>query len=243
MDLRWLGKSESPDLKPVALICITACICLGIVQFAGRDATYLQLFPTRTVDPYRILRLRTWWVAWILVGFLVLPMAVSLCRPVNLFRECHLSWQGFRSHFWIYGVLYLAVLPLIFVASLAPAFYSYYPIYGLAGRSWSDFALWESLYGGQFIAVEFFFRGFLLGGLGKYLGVLAVPISVMPYMMVHFGKPWTEAYAAVAAGFVLGWLAWKTRSIWGGVFVHGAVAVTMDVFALIQRGHGPWSHV
>ncbi|MGO9589710.1 MAG: type II CAAX prenyl endopeptidase Rce1 family protein [Candidatus Acidiferrales bacterium] len=31
----------------------------------------------------------------------------------------------------------------------------------------------------------------------------------------------------VVAGFVLGWLAWKTKSIWGGVCVHCAVASTI----------------
>jgi uncharacterized protein len=240
MNLRWIGESESPDLKPVAAICATACISLGIVQFVGRDTTYLHFFALTPGDTYRVLRFRAWWVAWSVVGFLVLPMAVSLLRPVDTFRHCNLSWQGLRKHYWIYAALYLAVLPLILLVSSTPAFYSYYPMYAQAGRSWTDFALWEGLYAAQFIAIEFFFRGFLVGGLGKYLGILAVPVSVMPYMMVHFSKPWTEAYAAVAAGFILGWLARRTKSIWGGVFLHIAVAGTMDVLALVHRGQGPW---
>jgi membrane protease YdiL (CAAX protease family) len=31
--------------------------------------------------------------------------------------------------------------------------------------------------------------------------------------MLHFGKPWPEVLAAIAAGSVLGWLALKTNSI------------------------------
>jgi uncharacterized protein len=233
---------ESPELKQVAIICAAACVCLGIVQFVGRDTTYLHLFAATPGDTYRVLRFRTWWVGCSVVGFVALPMAVSILLRVNAFRQCNLSWQGFRTHYWIYVALYLAALPVILIVSSTPAFYSYYPMYAQAGRSGTDFALWESLYAGQFIAVEFFFRGFLVGGLGKYLGVLAVPVSVMPYMMVHFSKPWMEAYAAIAAGFVLGWLAWKTKSIWGGVFLHTAVAITVDVLALFHRGQLPWMH-
>ena len=47
------------------------------------------------------------------------------------------------------------------------------------------------------------------------------------------------------AGLVLGYLAWKTKSIWGGVCVHCAVAISMDLLALAhgstpgeaRRGH------
>jgi len=51
-----------------------------------------------------------------------------------------------------------------------------------------------------------------------------------------------EAAASVVAGFVLGYLAWKTKSIWGGVCVHCAVAATMDLLALAHKGQLPWLH-
>jgi membrane protease YdiL (CAAX protease family) len=113
-------------------------------------------------------------------------------------------------------------------------------MYLQAGRSWTELLIWEGLYAGQFIAVEFFFRGFLVGGLGRYLGPAAIPVAVMPYTMLHFSKPWPEAYGALFAGFVLGWLAWKTRSIWGGVMLHCGIAVSMDLMALSHKGQLPW---
>jgi membrane protease YdiL (CAAX protease family) len=115
-------------------------------------------------------------------------------------------------------------------------------MYPQAGRSWNDLLMWEGMYAGQFIGVEFFFRGFLVGGLSRYIGVLAVPVSVIPYMMIHFSKPWPEAAGAIFAGLILGWLAWKLKSIWGGVCVHCAVAVSMDLLALSHKGQLPWLH-
>jgi membrane protease YdiL (CAAX protease family) len=226
----------------LVIICATACVSLGIVQFVGDQSTYLQLFPTRVRNPDWILGYKAWWVMWTVIGFLALPAIVMMCWPGKHLRDCNLSWRGFREHFWIYIGLYAAVFPVIFLVSWSPEFYSFYPMYPQAGRSWSDLLLWEGLYAGQFIALEFFFRGFLVGGLGRYIGILSVPVSVMPYMMLHFSKPWPEAYAAIIAGFVLGWLAWKTKSIWGGVCIHCGVAVSMDLMALSHKGQLPWLH-
>ena len=232
----------APRFWPALIICVTACVALGIAQFVGDQSTYLGVFPEKIRDPDWILSYRAWWVAWTIVGFLALPLIVMTFWPGGHLRDCNLSWRGFREHFWIYVGLYAAVCPVIVLVSCSPEFYSFYPMYPQAGRSWTDLLSWEGLYLGQFIALEFFFRGFLVGGLGRYIGILSVPVSVMPYMMLHFSKPWPEAYAAIVAGLVLGWLAWKTKSIWGGVCIHCAVAVSMDLMALSHKGQLPWLH-
>ena len=53
--------------------------------------------------------------------------------------------------------------------------------------------------------------------------------------MIHYGKPYLEACAAIIAGVVLGSLAMRTRSIYAGFLVHATVAVLMDVLALDRR--------
>jgi uncharacterized protein len=229
---------------PVAAICFAACLALGFVQFAGSEQTYRDLFPPagHVLDTYWPLRAKAWWVGSILIGFLAMPAALMALLPGGRLRDCHLSFRGFIQHFWIYAGLYVAVLPIIWLVSLTPTFAMYYPMYGQAGRSWFDLLMWEGLYIAQFIALEFFFRGFLVGGLGRHVGILSVPISVIPYMMIHFVKPVPEVAGSVVAGFVLGWLAWKTKSIWGGVCVHCAVAATMDLLALSHKGQLPWLH-
>ena len=55
---------------------------------------------------------------------------------------------------------------------------------------------------------------------------------IIPYCMIHYGKPLPETLGAIGAGILLGTIAMRTRSIWGGVIIHVAVAVTMDVLAL-----------
>jgi hypothetical protein len=64
--------------------------------------------------------------------------------------------------------------------------------------------------------------------------------------MIHYGKPYLEACAAIVAGVVLGSLSMKTRSIYAGFLVHGTVAILMDILSLDARGGlpvllAPWS--
>ncbi|MGH9747441.1 MAG: lysostaphin resistance A-like protein [Candidatus Acidiferrales bacterium] len=238
----WPNQNAPADLWPVVAICITACVSLLLLQFVATERMYAFFFPPAggAPDTYWVLRVKAWWVAWALISYLALPALVMNLLPGKRLRGCNLGWRGFRDHYWIYAGLYAAVLPVIWVVSLSPEFYSFYPMYGQAGRSWFDLLVWESLYAGQFVALEFFFRGFLVGGLSRTIGAFAIPVAVIPYMMIHFTKPWPEAAASIVAGSVLGWLAWKTKSIWGGVCVHCAVAATMDLLALSHKSQLPW---
>ena len=240
----WPITNAPAELRQVAAICITACVSLFLLQFVANERLFAYFYqpPRGVFDAYWVLRVEAWWVAWALISYLLLPAVVMVLTSGRRLRDCNLGWRGFQQHYWIYIGLYAAVFPVIWFVSLSPDFYTYYPMYGQAGRSWFDLLMWEGLYAGQFIALEFFFRGFLVGGLSRYIGIFSVPVAVVPYMMIHFTKPWPEAAGSVVAGLVLGTLAWKTKSIWGGVFVHCAVAITMDLLALAHKGQLPWVH-
>jgi membrane protease YdiL (CAAX protease family) len=55
---------------------------------------------------------------------------------------------------------------------------------------------------------------------------------VIPYAMIHFGKPVPEAFAAIVAGSLLGYFALRSRSFLWGAALHWSVAITMDIFAI-----------
>jgi membrane protease YdiL (CAAX protease family) len=66
----------------------------------------------------------------------------------------------------------------------------------------------------------------------------AIAVMIVPYCMIHYHKPLPEALGAIVGGVVLGWLALRTRSLWGGWLLHVAVALSMDVLALVRGGMG-----
>jgi membrane protease YdiL (CAAX protease family) len=126
-----------------------------------------------------------------------------------------------------------AVLPLVVYAASRPDFRAVYPFYrGAMSASVTQVLTWEAAYLAQFVALEFFFRGFLAIGLAPAMGRLAVWAAAVPYCMLHFHKPLPEALASIVAGIVLGVVAQRTGSIVGGVLVHVTVALTMELLAL-----------
>ena len=130
------------------------------------------------------------------------------------------------------------MVPILLAVSHQSDFVNYYPLYKHAGRSWLDYLVWEALYILQFLTLEIFFRGWWIRAT-RVFGVGAIWSMVVPYTMIHFGKPYLEACSAMVAGVVLGSLSMRTRSIYAGFLVHGTVAVLMDVLSLSRQNALP----
>jgi uncharacterized protein len=176
-----------------------------------------------------------WWVGMCVLSYFVVP-AIAVKWTGGSLRAHGLSPRGFVRHLPLYLGLYALVLPAVLIASTQHNFVNTYPLSSDAQRAWAPLLIFEAGYALQFFALEFFFRGFMLFGLVRYLGVLVIPVMLVPYALIHFGKPLPEALGAILAGTVLGTLALRTGSIWGGVFIHYAVALTMDLLALWRKG-------
>ena len=185
-----------------------------------------------------------WWAIWRVIGYFLLPVLLikvgfrALGLPTRL-RDYGLETKGFSQHVWIYFTLFGIVLLAVIAVSYTHSFSHYYPFYKGAKRSWFDFFTWEVLYAAQFFSLEFFFRGFWLAACRRAMGSYAIFAMIVPYCMIHFGKPMPEAFGAIIAGIALGTLAMKTRSIWSGFLIHVSVAISMDVAALLQSAHLP----
>jgi len=221
----------------VLIVLVTVAASLTLQEYLGGHDAYELLFP-RNSSPYWELRSFAWWSGWRVFGYVGIPMIVLACLPGQRIRDYHVSLRGFFDHLWIYAALFALVLPAVVYASTTTAFRETYPFYRIANRSYTDLALWELLYAAQFLSLEFFFRGFILHGLRRALGANAIFVMLVPYCMIHYGKPLPETLGAIGAGLILGTLAMRTRSIWGGVLIHVGVATAMDVLAL--RGCPPF---
>ena len=87
----------------------------------------------------------------------------------------------------------------------------------------------------QFLGAEFFFRGVLIHGLKHRFGFYSIFISIIPYCMIHFQKPFLEALGSIIAGLILGMMSLRTNSVIMGTALHFGVALTMDICALMMR--------
>jgi hypothetical protein len=220
----------------VLFVLVTVAVSLTLQEYIGDRGFYEHHFPPKHLDKYWELRGFAWWAGWRVLGYIVIPLValVAMREPIG---EYHISPRGFFHHLWIYAVLFLCIAPAVIAASTTESFRQTYPFYRMANRSRFDLWSWEALYAAQFLALECFFRGFILAGLRRALGANAIFVMIVPYCMIHFGKPLPETLGAIGAGIILGTLAMRTRSIWGGVLIHVGVAISMDVLAL--RGCPP----
>jgi membrane protease YdiL (CAAX protease family) len=243
---RDLAARGEIDYRPMVALTLVAFV-QTFQEYYGRPDFYLRgiygvidrytrahpgsIFNLHVYDE---LYMRAWWGLTRVGGYL-LPLAVW---PLFFRRDSLLDFglrgRGFRAHAWIYALCVVVMVPILMLVSRLPDFADYYPMYKLAGRSWFDFLAWDGIYLAQFFTLEIYFRGFWLRAMRTF-GSGAIFSMVVPYCMIHYGKPYHEAMAAVIAGVVLGSLSMKTRSIYAGFLVHATVAVLNDVLALSRR--------
>jgi membrane protease YdiL (CAAX protease family) len=215
--------------RRAAVVLVTGALCLWGAWF-GQD-----LAP----ESWSRLAELCWWATTQIVCFAVVPLAVAWL--VLDLPPTELGWRvrGTSSHAGVYVALFGLAVPVVVAASFTAVFQQKYPLYEVSRGDvgiYDELAVWWFFYGLQFVAVETFFRGFLLHGLVPRLGALAVVVPVVPYTMLHFVKPPAEALAAIVGGMVMGALSYRTRSIWWGVGLHVAVASVMDVSSLAHKG-------
>jgi membrane protease YdiL (CAAX protease family) len=245
-----LEERRELDLQIIGLI-VLVCVVLSFMEYYGGsndyrwlenlvkmlpgDASYgIQSF-FRDREYGRLARLGYWSMSTF-VGYALLPALYVRFVMKKRLSDIGLSVRGALEHWWIYAGMYLLVLPAVYLVSFTESFQNTYPFYEHAARSWFDFLMWEALYALQFLSLEFFFRGVLIHGIKKRFGFYAILVSVIPYCMIHFGKPMPETIGAILAGLALGVLSLFTRSIWLGVAIHISVAVTMDILSMLAKG-------
>jgi membrane protease YdiL (CAAX protease family) len=240
--------------RQAAAVLVTTAVCLTITSFlatgsepgwlvgtlsaVGLDGLGGRLERALTVSDAAELNRLAFWALVQIGGYLALPLVVARVvlhtRPADL----GLRVRGVLRHGGPYVVLFLLALPLVVAASYGSAFQAKYPFYDLGPGEgiWPRLATWWVLYALQFVALETFFRGFLLHGLVPRFGYASLFVMIVPYNMIHYGKPMPEALAAIVGGLALGTLSLRTRSVWWGAALHVAIAGTMDALALWHAG-------
>lgn len=238
--------------RTVVAVLLTSALALTLINFFAKDVSWIPaVFDAIGLDgagrrarhaftrsDHAQLNHLAVWTGVQLVAYVLIPIAVVIVWLGLPLRDFGIDLKGTAKHWKVYVALYLISLPFIVAASFSDAFLDKYPFYRLADGEalWPSMAVWWVMYAVQFVALEFFFRGFMLHGLRWRLGYAAIYVMVVPYNMIHFGKPLAEAVGAIFGGVTLGTLSLRTRSIWWGAGLHIAVAGTMDVLALVRQG-------
>jgi len=177
--------------------------------------------------------------------------SITLQLPVKLFaivitlflvrksyKYGNLFWGFTTKNFRAmpYLLILLCMVPLITFASTLPDFLHTYPklknIYFIdqfAQPTWPWKILYEISYGLDFVSIELFFRGFLVIGLIRFAGINSILPMAAFYCTIHFGKPLGECISSYFGGLALGVIAYRTKSVVGGLMVHLGIAYLMEI--------------
>ncbi|MCC7403957.1 MAG: CPBP family intramembrane metalloprotease [Bdellovibrionales bacterium] len=166
--------------------------------------------------------------------FVLIPLIFSRLFPVDGPNPFSFRLELFKQFIPSYLPLIVLMTPVLWVAAGRPDFNRFYPLY--EPETLHHLLAYETIYMVQFVAIEYFFRGFMLFRMERAAPGYGVWVMLIPYALVHIHKPFPEAVASIFAGIVLGFLALKSRSIWPGVLVHCYVALSTDLFSLIRSG-------
>ncbi len=218
------------------ILFFTVTACMLVVEYFGWQNPFHYYFQSSEwysslSQNDRFFYAQAWTTLSFLTVLVIFPALVfkSTIKDMTWFMQKPLPNSGTQ-----YAILYAVMLPVLVIAASRPQFYQFYPLYRPeTGMDWFKF---ELVYLPQFFAVEFFFRGPALHLASRIKKDIAPLIMMLPYALIHIHKPFPEAIGSMFAGLILGHLALKSQSIWLGVLLHMAVALTMDFSGLYFSG-------
>ena len=170
-------------------------------------------------------------------GFLMLVVPLII---IPLVLKGKPSDYGFRLGDVKFGLkssalFIIVMLPVLWIASGNKAFASTYPQGGPFVRENIEVLLYYELFVGFYmLAWEFFWRGYVLFGLKEKFGFYAIFIQMVPFFILHRGKPDIETFASIFAGLILGIQAWRANSFVYCFIVHWGVMIFVDVISVLR---------
>lgn len=207
-----LLKPTKAELRQIASFCIGNYREIVVIVLA---TLFLTLAAYHPIGP-----------PWLssLIYFAVLPvLTITL-----ILRRNPLDF-GFRPGNWKLWSLYvvatiIVALPILYFASRAPALTNYYTRYQFDVGKY----IFETIV--YLLAWEYIFRGFLLFGLKDKFKEASILIQMIPFVLVHFGKPELETISTIITGIYFGWVAYRGNSYWPAFIMHAFINIMFLVF-------------
>ncbi len=238
--LKRLWDEVRPTLSGMDLasfvIPISACVVLLLSRYHGGRGAFRRVIGDRLMEwPLAEIHPHLYWFGASFLLYGLIPLIIVLLLPREKLSEYGLGLGDWRFGLYLAAIFFVVMVPAVVVVSRLSDFATTYPLARGALNSWTHFGVYQGGYALYFVGWEFLFRGFLLFGMYKRIGNHAIWVQLIPFVIMHAGKPELEAYGSIIAGIALAMLAIRTRSFWYGALLHAAVATTMDVVASWNR--------
>ena len=225
---------KSLDKKVVTVLISTAILLTISWYYTSRLFFHLNFYESLNSNPnVYIYEFAYWYLGDFITLFIIPFLIIKLYLKENM-TNYGITLGDADAGLKITLLFLLIMIPIIWFVTAEPAFALTYPLLYQARDSWEIFFVYELGLFFYLFAWEFIWRGFMLFGLKEKFGFYAVIIQMIPFLILHYGKPDIETIGAIIGGIALGILAYRTRSIYYCVITHAGIMFSIDLISTLR---------
>jgi len=225
---------HSMDRKIIIIFLSVAVLQTISWYYTSRNFFRLYIFPIYQNDPNVYLYEYLYWFIGDFFTLFVLSVLIIKFILKEDLKDYGLQVGELKIGLILSAIFLIAMIILIWFFSATPAFSEKYPHLLSTRNSWDNFFVYELGMLIYMVSWEFIWRGFMLFGLKEKFGYYSVMIQMIPFVILHNGKPVAETFGAIAGGITLGILAFRTNSIIYGVITHTGVMFAIDFISTLR---------
>lgn len=225
---------SSLDKKVVLVLTLTAALQTISWYFASRRF-FRDNFAESFIDSYyaKLYEFLYWFSADSVV-YLLLPILIIIFLFKEKPKAYGIKLGEVKIGFTVSAIFLAVMAVIVWFVSATESFAITYPHLGNARIDWELFFYYELGIVTYLFAWEFIWRGFLLFGLEEKFGYYSVFIQMIPFVILHNGKPFIETFGAIFGGIALGLLALRTRSMIYCFITHAGVMFMIDFISTLR---------
>lgn len=217
------------DFKTVYIFISVAVIIFISISFAS------PMFFYNTFGGDRYDSRVYWFLTDGLIMFLLPVLSIKFILKGKL-KDYGFTLGDKKFGFFTMFLFLIVMLPVLWIVSASPEFAKAYPQGGSQ--------VYESLYRFLFyefciliymLGWEFLWRGYMLFGLKPKFGYYTIFIQMIPFFILHKGKPELELFASIFAGIILGIQALRSGSFIYAWLLHWLVMVFIDSISIFRE--------
>jgi uncharacterized protein len=229
-----LSRIKDLDKKVVIILMAVAVLQTLSYYFTSRRFFREYLFEKFQdfSQPY-LLEFIYWFVGDFLAFFIIGLLIIKLLLKEKV-SDYGLQVGDYKTGLKYSSLFLFVMIVLIWFVSASPAFAEKYPHLSDAKSNWNILLIYELGMLIYMFAWEFIWRGFTLFGLEKKFGYYSILIQMIPFVILHNGKPFLETFGAIFGGIALGILALRTRSFYYCVLTHIGVMFSIDFISTLR---------
>ena len=203
-----IGQQVKTHREPISIICFS----IALIAIFKERKPIVPMFHLDGIGDYYLNRMIYWGIVPMIFGTLITRKS-----PLKL----GLGIGDYRYWLPVTLTFLLIAIPIVYFFSASPDFQSYY--------AQKNFDLPQYLINVTVLMLgwEYFFRGFMTMTLKPTIKETTILIQMIPFTLLHLGKPVVETLACIPSGLFWGYVCYRAESFWPALIMHLAINIVL----------------